>query len=102
MVPDADGTPCDFYWSDRCPETLGRGGFLIHPFVEGIKEAFPAMPVWNLGNWENLRVLIDLWLDNDLERRARAEENRARVLNTATYEVRMRELVALMKDRGMA
>lgn len=26
------------YWSDRVPETLGRGGLLIHPAVEGMAE----------------------------------------------------------------
>jgi hypothetical protein len=28
------------YWSDRIYETIGRGGFLIHPYIEGIDEEF--------------------------------------------------------------
>ena len=37
---------CDgFYWSDRIPETLGRGGFLIHPWTRGLAEAYPMLPL---------------------------------------------------------
>jgi len=28
------------YWSDRVYETLGRGGFLIHPYVSGMEREF--------------------------------------------------------------
>ena len=28
------------YWSDRIPETLGRGGVLIHPWIEGLGGCF--------------------------------------------------------------
>lgn len=28
------------YWSDRIPETLGRGGLLIHPWVEGLEDSY--------------------------------------------------------------
>ena len=28
------------YWSDRVPETLGRGGLLVHPRVAGIEDQF--------------------------------------------------------------
>lgn len=31
-----NGSPAR-YWSDRIPETLGRGGLLIHPEVEGLQ-----------------------------------------------------------------
>lgn len=29
---------CHHYWSDRLYETLGRGGFMLFPYVEGIDE----------------------------------------------------------------
>lgn len=41
----------DHYWSDRIPETLGRGGFLIHPEVEGLSEAFPPRGPSHLSPW---------------------------------------------------
>lgn len=30
------------YWSDRVPETLGRAGLLVHPDVDGLREAYPS------------------------------------------------------------
>lgn len=38
-----DSFPSPHYWSNRVVETLGRGGFLIHREVEGIKDAFPYL-----------------------------------------------------------
>jgi hypothetical protein len=35
-----DSTYSPNYWSDRIPETLGRGGFLIHPRVPGLAEHY--------------------------------------------------------------
>ena len=28
------------YWSDRVFETIGRGGFIIHPYIKGLEEFF--------------------------------------------------------------
>jgi hypothetical protein len=36
MVGDSLARP--FYWSDRVPETMGRGGLLIAPEIEGMRE----------------------------------------------------------------
>ncbi|CKH13208.1 hypothetical protein PXH78_09325 [Mycolicibacterium smegmatis] len=33
-----DSAPAPFYWSDRVPRTLGRGGILAHPRVPGMEE----------------------------------------------------------------
>ena len=29
-----------YYWSDRVYETIGRGGFIIHPYIKGMEEEF--------------------------------------------------------------
>ena len=34
------GTGLPNYWSDRIPETLGRGGLLVHPYVPGLEDHF--------------------------------------------------------------
>lgn len=50
------------YWSDRVYETLGRGGFLIHPFIEGMQEHFTAgedLLFYDFGNFDQLRRKID-------------------------------------------
>lgn len=33
-----DSAPADFYWSDRIPRTLGRGGLLAYPNTPGLAE----------------------------------------------------------------
>ena len=46
------------YWSDRVPETLGRGGVLVHPHGGRLLDAFPA-GIWT-GNGEGIDALLDL------------------------------------------
>lgn len=59
------------YWSDRVYETLGRGGFLIHPRVPGMERTFTDqkhLVFYEYGNFEQLAELIDYYLDHDVER----------------------------------
>lgn len=84
------------YWSDRIPETLGRGGFLLHPYVEGIEDHFTDgthLRLWNHGDFDELGRLIDYYLEHDDERRAIAEAGQAHVLEHHTYTVRARQIV---------
>lgn len=55
------------YWSNRVVETLGRGGFLIHREVEGLKEAYPYLVTYN-GTYEDLKSKIEYYLEHDKER----------------------------------
>jgi hypothetical protein len=75
LVPDGDGGPMTRYCSDRIPETLGRGGLLIHPSVRGIDQLFRYQLTWNLGDWDGLKAVIDDALDSsDMSRAYRAEQ----------------------------
>lgn len=93
------------YWSDRIPETLGRGGLLIHPNVVGLEEHFTPgehLLTWNAGDWE----VLDAWVDKALnmsaaEREQIALAGREHVLAHHTYEVRARQLVDLMVEEGL-
>lgn len=61
------------YWSDRIPETLGRGGFLIHPRIKGIEEHYEDrkhLVLYDYGDTIELRHLIDYYLKKDDEREA--------------------------------
>lgn len=106
LVPNADGTPCIRYFSDRVPETIGRGGYLLHPYVDavipGLYRSGEHLRAWPLWEWEQLEAEIDDALAHPDDCQRVASQGREHVLATATYEVRMRELVALLKDRGMA
>lgn len=102
MLPDLDGTPSTHYWSDRIPETLGRGALLLHPETGGLEEAFgDGLKRWDLGRWDQLKVLIDRYLDDEPARAAQADLGRQVVLDQHLYEHRMAQLVALLDERGL-
>jgi hypothetical protein len=89
------------YWSDRIPETLGRGGFLLHPEVVGQRQQFPDLETYDLGNLNMLVELIDYYLEHADLRKGIAEENRRHVLAHHTYEHRMERLVETLQTEGL-
>ncbi len=99
------------YWSDRVPETIGRGGALIHPDVPGMAEAglvagqhFAGYALDENDSDGSLLALyqaIDRLLeDHDLRKQLRLD-GRAEVLAHHTYDVRVRQLVALLVEDGL-
>jgi hypothetical protein len=91
------------YWSDRIPETLGRGGFLLHPNVEGLSDWFTPgehLDTWDVGDWDGLRDLVDYYLEDHEARETIAAAGRAHVLEHHTYTVRMRQLCDLVLAEG--
>lgn len=62
------------YWSDRLPITLGRGGFLVHPHVEGMADQGfidgKTVATYRYGDFAGLRAAINRWLDDPTGRRA--------------------------------
>lgn len=95
------------YWSDRCPELTGRGGILAHPWTLGLDAAFPDhIAFWDMGDWDALRMLIDGFFADEFGGdpdwvQAFREMNRAHVLKTATYTVRMEALQAMLTTEGL-
>jgi hypothetical protein len=75
------------YWSDRIPETLGRGGRLIHPWVSGMEGWFTdqAFGQYPAGDLDGLVRLVD----RALEGWDPAPTGRAEVLRRHTYEDRL-------------
>jgi len=75
-VGDSCLTAPDFrYWSDRVPETWGRGGFLIHPRVDALNERALQLTgeqhpgwQWECGDWRTLRDLITSWITAEVPR----------------------------------
>lgn len=50
------------YWSDRVPETLGRGGLLLHPKVEGMDAMYEDgadLLTWTAGDFDDLAARVD-------------------------------------------
>ncbi|MEK9644208.1 MAG: glycosyltransferase [Alphaproteobacteria bacterium] len=91
------------YWSDRIPETIGRGGFLLHPNVVGLDEHFTPgthLVTWDIGDWTALRDLVDQFLEDHVARETIADAGRAHVLKHHTYTVRMRQVIDLVNAEG--
>ncbi len=111
MIPRADGSPVARYCSDRIPETIGRGGYLIHPFVDGVLADYTTdddglyvagehCGGWRLGDWDDLEVEIETALDDPDHREAVAARGRAHVIANHTYEVRMGQVMAGVASWG--
>lgn len=83
------------YWSDRIPETLGRGGFLIHPNVVGLEDHFMPevhLRTWEIGNWGELKSKIDHSLATPEIRAEVQEAAREWVRERHTYDVRVNQI----------
>lgn len=77
------------YWSDRVPETTGRGGFLLHPYVEGLQDHHESVVQWDAGDWDTLRMLIDHYLEWDEDRQLLSDRQMQETKRLHTYAVRM-------------
>lgn len=59
------------YWSDRVPESLGRGAFLLAPKVFGLDEYFTNdehLVMYDHGDFNQLQYLINHYIEADEER----------------------------------
>lgn len=88
-----------FYVSDRYYETRGRGGFLVHPHVEGVdligvgpygREAHDHL------NFDSLRSVIDYYLDHDSERENMRTAGFEHVKAHETYTNRAQEMLDII------
>lgn len=87
------------YWSDRVYETLGRGGFLIHPRVKGMDEHFidgEHLAFYDYGNFDELKYWIDGYLDEECERDAIRLAGHQHVRDHHTYRHRWTEILAAL------
>lgn len=91
VIGDSVWSP--FYWSNRVVETLGRGGFLIHVDVPGIKQAYPNLVTYERNSFEDLKAKIDHYIEHEDERLALIEQNAKYVQAGCTMKDRCRELV---------
>ncbi len=95
----------DRYVSDRLMECGARGAFQVWPHIPGI---FPDLYedghhllTFPAGDYEAMAERIEWALGHPTERQAMADAARRRTAERHTYTVRMRELVAVLHDRGL-
>lgn len=79
------------YVSDRYFETRGRGGFLLHPKVEGVDHE--GVGFYEHGDFSDLKKQIDYYLENDTEREAMRTRGFEHVKNNETYTQRSQEIL---------
>lgn len=88
--------PPSRYWSDRIPETLGRGGYLVHPDVDGLADWYGDLGTYPLGDHDAMEAEVEAALyDPDL-RQWKADASRQLVLKRDTYMHRMRVVTEWM------
>lgn len=85
------------YWSDRLTETIGRGGFLLFPWIEGIEgEGFvdgQHLRFYTYGDFAGLKELVDYYLAHPDEARTIARQGQAFVAKHHTYRHRMTSML---------
>jgi len=89
------------YWSDRIYETLGRGGFLIHPYVPGIEREFEDgvdCVFYEYKNFDQLRHQIDYYLQNPSKADEIRRHGHEKVKNNYTYRHRWQ---TILKELGL-
>lgn len=90
-----------YYWSDRLTETLGRGGFLIHPRIKGLDEYYDDrvhLVMYDYDDFDQLKELIDHYCESDGEREQIRRAGHEHVKANHTYKQRWE---AIIKELGL-
>ena len=84
------------YLSDRIFETTGRGGFIIHPFIEGVEECFDLtkeIVTYKFDDFRQLKSLIDFYVNNNAARLSIQIAGHERTKRDHTYSNRLKYLL---------
>lgn len=83
----------DKFWSNRVYNTLGRGGFLIHPYCKDIlKEFKDGKNIVLYKDFDDMVKKIDYYLENDEEREKIRIAGRDLVRSKYTYKDRVKTI----------
>ena len=100
-------TICDtvyspYYWSNRIYEMMGRGGFVIHPRIEGLEKEFEEYKhfiPYKVGNFKDLKQKIDYYLEHNEERETIRKAGFEHVHKNLTYTHRVKELIQRLEEQ---
>lgn len=78
------------YFSDRLFEALGRGAFMIFPYIEGVRDMFTTdeLVTYTYGDFWQLKEKIDYYLTHDEERETIRKAGHARAKREHSYTKR--------------
>lgn len=93
VVIAPDGPVTDRYWSNRVYNTLGLGGFLLHPACEGLSTQYAPGELIRYADREHLNELIDFYLHRPADRDARRKWGYEATVTRHLYRHRCEELV---------
>lgn len=84
-----------YYISDRLFETIGRNGFVIFPYITGIRDFFTEneLVTYTYGNFAELKEKIDYYLTHDDEREAIRKAGHERAKREHTYLHRWKKII---------
>lgn len=89
----------DFYWSSRIYMTLGSGGFLIHPYFEGLKKHFKeGVHYVGYKSMDELYTKINYYLEHDKERKKIQMAGYKECVKSHTYKHRVEKICKLIFD----
>lgn len=108
LAPTMDGDPMHHYWSDRVPETMGRAGLLVHPWVDGMDDVDyeiscerwfhhdgESFLTYQVGEITDLFDVVDETLAMPVDQRMEIRRTALQVvLDRHTYRHRMQALLA--------
>lgn len=98
VLAPIDPTKSD-YWSNRVYVVSGFGGFLLHPYCEGLaKEYVDGEEIVLYHGRQDLKDKIDYYLDRPDERRRISNNAIRRTLADHTYTHRCRELMRVVEE----
>lgn len=92
-----------YYWSDRVYETIGRGGFMIHPYIKGMEEEFTDgkdIVFYEYNDWDGLKEKIDYYLANPKKREKIQKAGQKLVREKATYHNRLQQMLDTVNNKG--
>jgi len=81
------------YWSDRVPEATGRGGFLIMPKIDALKEQGWDIPQYKWGDWVDLESMIRTYLSSDTARERTTKYNQKVTAKNHSYVNRVQTII---------
>lgn len=86
------------YFSDRLFETVGRGGFIIFPHIDGIRDLFKQdeLVTYQFNNFIDLKHKIDYFLNNESERETYIESGFQHALKDHTYKKRWGDIINII------
>lgn len=106
-TPGSGGAPLARTGSDRTPETLGRGGLLLSPVVDGWNREegdpfwVPGTFTWQMWDWNGLRQQIEyLFSISDDQRLAEREGAIWAITDRHTYSHRVQTIVDTLTEEG--